>query len=103
MTAARSSPEFDFTGVWLDHFLGSDMPPMELFRGFALRGGKGVILNGNTPGAAPTVQAVENVHQLGLQAIVTVYISDLRNATASKAGLEQIGLMVSSADAVVLT
>ncbi len=50
-----------------------------------------------------TVKAVEMVRELGLQTMVTVYYSDLRNAALSKAGLEPIGFMVSHADAVLVT
>ena len=103
MSTSPPPSEFNPTGVWLDHFLSeSSEPPMDLFGEFVRRGGKGVILNGS--GASPdlTSKAVDMVHEVGLQAMATVYYSDLRNAAMSKAGLEPIGFMVGSADAVLV-
>ena len=56
MTTAPPS-EFNPTGVWLDHFLGTREPPMDLFGEFARRGGRGIILNGGTGGPEPTPRA----------------------------------------------
>ena len=45
MTTAPQPSGFNPEGVWLDHFLGQEDPPMDIFGEFARRNGKGIILN----------------------------------------------------------
>ena len=101
--AEPESSEFNPTGVWLDHFLGTEQPPLELFREFARGGGSGIILNGGDVLSDLTTTAVEMVHELGLQAMVRVHQSDLPYAGINKAGQEPPGYAIEAADAVLIT
>ena len=93
---------FNPTGVWLDHFRSLEEPPIELFHEFARRGGRGIILDGSASAPDLIVRAVEMVHELGLQAMVMVYYSDLRDVAMSKGGLEPIGRMIEPSNAVAI-
>ena len=104
MTTTSPLPEFKLTGVWLDHFLESEVPPIDLFWRFRENGGTGVILDSaGWPSPYQTTKVVEMTKDLGLQAIQMVSYRVLSNAATSKEQLDPLVRAIELADAVLLT
>ena len=73
-----------------------------LFREFAQRGGRGVILDGAMLGADSLIKSLKTVRDLELQIIATVSYSSLRAGAMSKAGLGLLAKGIEPADAVLV-
>jgi len=90
--------EFNPTGVWLEYWPDGGLPPSDLIKEFASRGGKGIILGRVLSNAGSAARTLEESQYLGLQTVVMVESSDLDHTESYP-----LRWLLEAADAVLIS